>query len=60
VDGTGSGSCPLAGFGVSGAEPPSYVTKEFILMRRGVTFVKSIRAVKSFQRVFRKLRPRVL
>jgi hypothetical protein len=26
VDGTGSGSCPVAGFGISGVEPPGSAT----------------------------------
>jgi hypothetical protein len=28
VDGTGSGSCPVAGFGVSGVEPSGSATRE--------------------------------
>jgi hypothetical protein len=27
VDGTGSGSCPVAGFGISGVEPSGSVTR---------------------------------
>jgi hypothetical protein len=29
VDGTGSGPCPVAGFGISGVEPPSSATGAF-------------------------------
>jgi hypothetical protein len=28
VDGTGSGSCPVAGFGISGAEPRVSATRQ--------------------------------
>jgi len=28
VDGTGSGSCPMAGFGISGVEPSGSATRE--------------------------------
>jgi hypothetical protein len=28
VNGTGSGSCPLAGFGISGVEPSGLFTRE--------------------------------
>jgi hypothetical protein len=30
VDGTGSGSCPMAGFGVSGVEPSGCATRELV------------------------------
>jgi hypothetical protein len=30
VDGTGSGSCPVAGFCVSGVEPSGSVNQEFV------------------------------
>jgi hypothetical protein len=30
VDGTGSGSCPVAGFGISGVELSGSATREFI------------------------------
>jgi hypothetical protein len=30
VDGTGSGSCPMAGFGISGVEPSGSVTRELV------------------------------
>jgi hypothetical protein len=30
VDGTGSGSCPMVSFGISGVEPSSCVTRELI------------------------------
>jgi hypothetical protein len=30
VDGTGSGSCPVAGFGISGAEPSGSATKGLV------------------------------
>jgi hypothetical protein len=29
VDGTGSGSCPMAGFGISDVEPSGSATREF-------------------------------
>jgi len=29
VDGTGSGSCAVVGFGISGVEPSGSVTREF-------------------------------
>jgi hypothetical protein len=31
VDGTGSGSCPMAGFGISGVEPWGSAVKELVL-----------------------------
>jgi hypothetical protein len=30
VDGTGSGSCPMAGFGISGVEPSVSATRELV------------------------------
>jgi hypothetical protein len=30
VDGTGSGSCPVAGFGTSGVEPSGSSTRELV------------------------------
>jgi hypothetical protein len=30
VDGTGSGSCPVAGFGISGVEPCGSATRELV------------------------------
>jgi hypothetical protein len=30
VDGTGSGSCPMAGFGISGVEPSEFSTRELV------------------------------
>jgi len=30
VDGTGSGSCPMAGFGISGVEPSGSVTTSLL------------------------------
>jgi hypothetical protein len=30
VDGTGSGSCPAAGFGISGVEPWGSATRELV------------------------------
>jgi hypothetical protein len=30
VDVTGSGSCPMAGFGISGVEPSSSATRELV------------------------------
>jgi hypothetical protein len=30
VDGTGSGSCPVAGFGISGVEPSGSSTRELV------------------------------
>jgi hypothetical protein len=30
VDGTGSGSCPMAGFGISGVEPSGSATSELV------------------------------
>jgi hypothetical protein len=30
VDGTGLGSCPLAGFGISGVHPSRYATRELV------------------------------
>jgi hypothetical protein len=30
VDGTGSGSCPVAGFGISGVEPSGPTTRELV------------------------------
>jgi len=30
VDGTGAGSCPMAGFGISGAEPSGSATIELL------------------------------
>jgi hypothetical protein len=30
VDGTGSGSCPMAGFGISGVEPSGSATRESV------------------------------
>jgi hypothetical protein len=30
VDGTGSGSCPVAGFGISGVEPSGSATRESV------------------------------
>jgi hypothetical protein len=32
VDGTGSGSCPMAGFGISGVEPSGSATRELITL----------------------------
>jgi hypothetical protein len=32
VDGTGSGSCPVAGFGISGVEPSGSATRETKLL----------------------------
>jgi hypothetical protein len=35
VDGAGSGSCPVAGFGINGVEPSGSVTRELVkLVRR--------------------------
>ena len=31
MDGTGSGSCPVVGFGISGDEPSGSATREFII-----------------------------
>jgi len=28
VDGTGSGSCPIVGFDISGVEPPGFANRE--------------------------------
>jgi hypothetical protein len=36
VDGTGSGSCPVAGFGISGVEPSGSVTTESVNQSAGV------------------------
>jgi hypothetical protein len=36
VDGTGSGSCPVVGFGISGVEPSGSVTRVTDLM--GILF----------------------
>ena len=33
MDGTGSGSCAVAGFGVSGVEPSGSATRELILVK---------------------------
>jgi hypothetical protein len=30
VDGTGSGSCSVAGFGISGVEPSGFATRELV------------------------------
>ena len=30
MDGTGSGSCPVAGFGISGVEPNGSATRELV------------------------------
>jgi hypothetical protein len=30
VDGTGSGSCPVAGFGISGVEPSDFDARELV------------------------------
>jgi hypothetical protein len=30
VDGTGSGSCPVTGFGISGVEPSVSATRELV------------------------------
>jgi hypothetical protein len=30
VDGTGSGSCPVAGFGISGVEPSGSAARELV------------------------------
>jgi hypothetical protein len=30
VDGTGSGSCPVAGFGISGVEPSNYIIRGLV------------------------------
>jgi hypothetical protein len=30
VDGTGSGSCPVAGFGINGVEPWGSATRELV------------------------------
>jgi hypothetical protein len=30
MDGTGSGSCPVAGFGISGVEPSGSATRELV------------------------------
>jgi hypothetical protein len=30
VDGTGSGSCPVAGFGISGVESSASITRELV------------------------------
>jgi hypothetical protein len=30
VDGTGSGSCPVTGFGISGVEPSGSATRELV------------------------------
>jgi hypothetical protein len=32
VDGTGSGSCPVAGFGISGVEPSGSATRELVII----------------------------
>jgi hypothetical protein len=32
VDGTGSGSCPMAGFGISGVEPSDSATRDLVTM----------------------------
>jgi hypothetical protein len=32
VDGTGSGSCPVAGFGISGVEPWGSDARQFVLL----------------------------
>jgi hypothetical protein len=34
VDGTGSGSCPVAGFGISGVEPSGFTVTELVRSRR--------------------------
>jgi hypothetical protein len=31
VNGTGSGSCPMAGFGISGVEPSGSATRELVI-----------------------------
>jgi hypothetical protein len=36
VDGTGSGSCPVAGFGISGVEPSGSATRELKVNLRWV------------------------
>jgi hypothetical protein len=33
VDGTGSGSCPVSGFGISGVEPSGSATRELLIFR---------------------------
>jgi hypothetical protein len=30
MDGTGSGSCPVAGFGISGVEPSGSATRQLV------------------------------
>jgi hypothetical protein len=30
MDGTGSGSCPMAGFGISGVEPSGSTTRDLV------------------------------
>jgi hypothetical protein len=40
MGGTGSGSCPMAGFGISGAEPSSSTTSKLVLFR-GLPLVES-------------------
>jgi hypothetical protein len=33
VDGTGSGSCPVAGFGISGVEPSDSAIRELLISK---------------------------
>jgi hypothetical protein len=33
VDGTGSGSCPVAGFGISSVEPSGSATRELVISK---------------------------
>jgi hypothetical protein len=33
VDGTGSGSCPMVGFGISGVEPSGSATRELVFSK---------------------------
>jgi len=35
VDGTGSGSCAVAGFGISGVEPSGSATRELVNYKDG-------------------------
>jgi hypothetical protein len=44
VDGTDSGYCPLAGFGVSGVEPSGSATRE--LLRHSDIFIKTCSLLK--------------
>jgi hypothetical protein len=45
VDGTGSGSCPMEGFGISGVEPSGSATRELVrtihrTFQRGIKVLK--------------------